>query len=164
MRIGSSASSIACSPPWRSRPGSDFQILTKRADLMARYLMELGRAEEEVMLGRITHAVNAVLLGANRNWGQCGSTSSGITTMSRGTGAREPQMLRRTADGGVERLCWTNPEKWMRVSPEYAASIPEWWAHDREFGWGLKEWPSGERLDRILGRAADRSSTIAGST
>jgi hypothetical protein len=96
---------------------------------------------------RVTLAVNAVMLGSGRNWGDCGSTNSWITTNGHEDGlpeVREPNMLRKTSDGGVERLLISDGnEVWHRCHQEFADQmLKSWWgSHDRKICWGLKAWP-----------------------
>lgn len=120
-------------------PQHTYQVLTKRPDRMRDYLEGLRSAPHADE--RMTVAVNAALLGSGLTWGQCHSTSSSITTLSRGAGAREPNMLRKLTDGTVQRLvAWSADETWITVGDEYADRV-----RDRipggEFGWGLKQWP-----------------------
>ena len=124
-------------------PQHTFQVLTKRSARMRDYLSKVwGDLDEQI--ARTTAAVNHVfrIAGHRGNWGRCGSTSTSITTISRGTGAREYAMLRRLPDGGVERFYWHNGEEsWHRCGEAYAAKLPDWAGHRQEFGWGLKQWP-----------------------
>jgi protein gp37 len=124
-------------------PQHTFQVLTKRSARMREYLSNVwGNHDAEI--ARTTKAVNYVfsVAGHRGSWGRCGSTSTSITTIGRGTGAREYAMLRRTPDGGVERFYWRDGEEtWTRCADAFAARVPTWGAHEGEFGWGLKEWP-----------------------
>lgn len=124
-------------------PQHTFQVLTKRADRMRDYMSKVW-GDHEAQIARTTAAVNDVFRAAGHrgNWGYCGSTSTAITTIGSGTGAREYGMLRRRADGGVERFYWDRGEEtWFRCSDAFAERLPVWRAHRSEFGWGLKQWP-----------------------
>lgn len=124
-------------------PQHTFQVLTKRSARMRDYLSKVW-GDHYAQIARTTAAVNHVfrIAGHRGNWGRCGSTSTSITTIGHGTGAREYAMLRRLPDGGVERFYWQNGEEsWTRCGDAYAAAIPEWAGHSKEFGWGLKQWP-----------------------
>lgn len=122
-------------------PQHTFQILTKRPERMRDYILGLGETMMDDSDNRVTKAVSAVLLRSGKTWGECGSTSTRITTLSRGTGAREPGMLRKTASGDVERLVrWTDGEQWMKCGEEYSVKVRPF-LPEGEFGWGLKMWP-----------------------
>ena len=123
-------------------PQHTFQVLTKRPERMRAYLRGLYAPSAESD-ARVTHAVNDVLMSTRRTWGDCGSTGTAITTLSRGIGAVEPGILRNRADGNVERLVDWKPPRWMTVGAEFADRVrarlmP---AEQSEFGWGLKLWP-----------------------
>lgn len=124
-------------------PQHTFQILTKRPERMRDYLVALGNEDmTDDESTRITHAVNSVLLGSYKTWGECGSTNTAITTALRRSGAREPSMLRKLANGDVQRLvAWgAEGEKWLSTHESYAERVRDMLSEDG-FGWRLKEWP-----------------------
>jgi len=93
-------------------PQHTFQVLTKRSGRMREYVSGVW-GDHDAEISRTTAAVNDVFRAAGHrgNWGYCGSTGTAITTIGRGTGAREYAMLRRLPDGGVERFYWHRGEE-----------------------------------------------------
>lgn len=126
-------------------PGHRFQIDTRYPDRGRAYVQAiLDEPDRQGGGDRWTAPVNAVLLGARRSWGECGSTSTSITTRQ-GSGAREPDMFMRR-DGRLCRLTSAadEPERWWPVSPGTEALACAHAGHDFgdvDFAWGLKEWP-----------------------
>ena len=123
-------------------PQHQHLILTKRSDRMRAYFAGLEADDIGRKSQRITQATNFVMLASGRSWGKLGSTGTYITTTVYQTGAREPEMIRGTGDGGVERLIgWRDGERWARCSDAYAARVPDWLKNAPEGGWAFKEWP-----------------------
>lgn len=129
-------------------PQHTFLVLTKRSERMRSYLAVLERHVIDRLGPRLTTAVNEVFRMSGRSWGKCGSTSTHVTTSGHGSGAMEPEMLRATEDGGIERLGFSvaGEERWFRCAQVYADSIfaahgRETYEYPRRYGWALKEWP-----------------------
>lgn len=124
------------------RPADRFLFLTKHPEQMRTYVAAL-MLDDRGSGPRGTAAVNAALLGAGKTWGECGSTSTYVTTCLSGSGALEPYMLRKLSDG-VEQLVRAGGKWiWVKISDAVAARVPDWMivGPGDGFGWGMKLWP-----------------------
>jgi hypothetical protein len=122
-------------------PQHQFTIWTHYKDRLNNYASTIF--DDDV---RVTKAVNRLLTPNRKSWGACGGTATEITTLCRGSGARDYMMYRASIDGGVEYLFRVDPETgnetWNRLSDHSAARVhPNAINQGNEFGWGLKSWP-----------------------